>query len=83
MRVESRLHTLRGTLSPLVNANFGNACEYDTVKDLGEPQCPLTLSFVGNASGREPLHKNGKPYAVSVLQRKEDARVEGPFPMTK
>ena len=41
------------------------------------------LSFLGNASGRELLYKNGKPYAVSVFQRKEDARVGGPFPMTK
>ena len=41
------------------------------------------LSFVENASGREPLYKNGKPYAVSIFQRKEDAWVGGPFPMKK
>ena len=36
-----------------------------------------------NASGREPFYKNVKPYVVSALQRKEDSRVGGPFPMTK
>ena len=65
----------------LINTNFGNAREYVTVKDLGERQCPSTLSFLRNASGLEPLYKNGKPYAVSVFQRKKDARVGGPFPM--
>ena len=60
----------------LINTSAGNACEYVTTKDLG-------FSSVGNASGREPLYKNGKPYAVSVFQRKEDARVGGPFPMRK
>ena len=64
----------------LTNTNFGNACEYVTVK---ECQCPLTLSFMGNTSGSEPLYKNGKPYEVSVVQKKEDARVGGPVPMTK
>ena len=39
--------------------------------------------FVGNASGREPLHENRKPYAVSVSQSKKDARFGGPFPMKK
>ena len=34
--------------------------------DFGERQCPLTLSFVENASGREPHYKNGKPYAVTA-----------------
>ena len=33
----------------LINTNFGNACEYFPVKDLGERQCPLSPSFVGNA----------------------------------
>ena len=36
-----------------------------------------------NASGRKPLYKNGKPYAVSVFQRNEDAQIGGLFPMTK
>ena len=67
----------------LINTNFGSACEYATVKDLGERQCPLTLSFVWNVSGPEPLYKNGKPYVDDVFQRKEDARVGDPFPMTK
>ena len=66
----------------LINTYFGKACEYVTVKDLEERQCPLMLSFVGNASGREKLYKNGKPYVVSVFQRKEDARVGGLFPVT-
>ena len=36
----------------------------------------MSMSFVGNASGCEPLCENGKPYAVSVFQRKEDAQVK-------
>ena len=42
----------------LIDRNFGNACEYVTVKDLGDRRYPLTLSFVGSASGREPVYKN-------------------------
>ena len=43
----------------LINTNFGNACEF--VK---------TLSFKGNASGREPLYKNGKPYTLCPMTKK-------------
>ena len=65
----------------LIDTNFGNACKYITVK---ERQWTLMLSsFVGNASVREPLYENGKSYAVSVFQRKVDARVGGQFPMKK
>ena len=37
---------------------------------------------MGNASGHEPLYKNGKPYKVSVSQKKEDVRVGGSVPIT-
>ena len=37
----------------LINTKLGNAYEYVTVKDLGERQWTLMLSFMGNTSGRD------------------------------
>ena len=35
---------------------------------------------MGNASGHEPLYKNGKPYVVSVFQRKDPGGKVGFIP---